>query len=329
MYDLIGDIHGHADELVCLLTKLGYECRQGVYGHSERQVIFLGDFIDRGPQIREVLEIVRLMVDEGKALAVMGNHELNALAYHTEDLDRPGEYLRPHGPKDGDSPKLRNKKEKNAQQHHQTISQLEPAVLNDYLNWFRTLPLCLDLGGLRVVHACWDAKVVDMIVLNIRHSGVITNEFLRSACKKGNDLFAPVEVILKGKEAELPEGKFFVDKDGHRRTAIRTRWYLSPEGRTYGNYALQADPVDCDTPLTDEVIGTAVPYPPDEKPVFVGHYWLSADRPKILADNVVCLDFSVAKGGYLCAYRWDGEHKLDNDKFVWSTVNSRHLMKST
>src|ERR1700716_1625633 len=91
MYDLIGDIHGHADEMVQLLEALGYRKRGTTYAHPERKVIFLGDFIDRGPKIREVLEIVRPMIEEGKALAVMGNHELNALAYHTEDRDKPGE----------------------------------------------------------------------------------------------------------------------------------------------------------------------------------------------------------------------------------------------
>jgi hypothetical protein len=85
MYDLIGDIHGHADELVQLLEALGYRKHGRTYVHPERKVIFLGDFIDRGPKIREVLEIVRPMVEQGNALAVMGNHELNALAYHTED----------------------------------------------------------------------------------------------------------------------------------------------------------------------------------------------------------------------------------------------------
>ena len=69
MYDLIGDIHGHADELVELLEALGYQKAQGVYRHPERKVIFLGDFIDRGPKIRQVLEIVRPMIEEGKALA--------------------------------------------------------------------------------------------------------------------------------------------------------------------------------------------------------------------------------------------------------------------
>src|ERR1700676_204139 len=101
MYDLIGDIHGHADELIQLLAALGYHKHGGIYSHPERKVIFLGDFIDRGPKIREGLEIVRPMVEDGKALAVMGNHELNALAYHMKAPEPPGEYLRRHSDKNG------------------------------------------------------------------------------------------------------------------------------------------------------------------------------------------------------------------------------------
>ena len=48
MYDLIGDIHGYADELVELLGTLGYQKAHGVYCHPERRVIFVGDFVDRG-----------------------------------------------------------------------------------------------------------------------------------------------------------------------------------------------------------------------------------------------------------------------------------------
>ena len=51
MYDLIGDIHGHATELKQLLQKLGYTLEEGGYRHPERKVIFLGDFIDRGTAV--------------------------------------------------------------------------------------------------------------------------------------------------------------------------------------------------------------------------------------------------------------------------------------
>src|SRR4029077_17532011 len=78
-YDVIGDIHGHAEELRTLLRRLGYEERNGGYVAEGHNAIFVGDFIDRGPAIREVLQIARTMVSRTGALyAVLGNHEFNA-----------------------------------------------------------------------------------------------------------------------------------------------------------------------------------------------------------------------------------------------------------
>ncbi len=305
MYDLIGDIHGHSDHLEQLLCKLGYQRSQGVYRHPERQVIFLGDFIDRGPKIRQVLETVRPMIDEGAALAVMGNHELNALAYHTEKPGSPGEFLRPHTPK-------------NEKQIWQTVTQLNPGELREALEWFRTLPLWLDLPGLRAVHACWCEPAISVVAPELeRHQG-ITPEFLHSACGEGGKLFAPVETVLKGKEVPLPVGVSFQDRDGHARTRTRIRWYLSPKGHSYRSYAL-TDEIASDRPLESAVADAAEPYPSDAKPVFFGHYWLAPNRPQPLARNVACLDYSVAKGGFLCAYRWNGEQELDRNNFVWTT----------
>jgi len=175
----------------------------------------------------------------------------------------------------------------------------------------------LDLDGLRAVHACWDEQSISRITTDLEQHGGITPALLHSACKEGKALFAPVEIILKGKEGKLPAGASFQDKDGHVRTEIRTRWYLAPDGHTYRTYALQSDEIACDLGLDEVVIAAAAPYPTTAKPVFVGHCWLSANRPKVLANNVACLDFSVAKDGFLCAYRWHGEQKLSNENFVW------------
>lgn len=84
-YDIIGDIHGHSQSLEAILAKLGYKSQSGIYRHPSRKVIFLGDFIDRGKYQREVIDIARAMADSGGALAVMGNHEFNAIAYYTVD----------------------------------------------------------------------------------------------------------------------------------------------------------------------------------------------------------------------------------------------------
>ena len=65
----------------------------------------------------------------------------------------------------------------------------------------------------------------------------------------------------------------------------------------------------------DEISG--IPwYPEDEIPVFVGHYWLNG-KVKPLAKNIACVDYSVALGGKLVAYRWDGESEIDTLKFLY------------
>jgi Calcineurin-like phosphoesterase len=70
--DIIGDIHGYVDKLRRLLGRLGYRENGGVYSHPDRRAIFIGDLIDRGPDIGETLEIVSAMIRAGSAQIVMG-----------------------------------------------------------------------------------------------------------------------------------------------------------------------------------------------------------------------------------------------------------------
>jgi hypothetical protein len=83
-FDIVGDIHGCADELCALLCELGYtvelkgrgaERRARVSGPGGRRVIFVGDFVDRGPNAPDVLRIAMAMAQSGLALAVPGNHD--------------------------------------------------------------------------------------------------------------------------------------------------------------------------------------------------------------------------------------------------------------
>jgi protein phosphatase len=82
-FDIIGDIHGCADELRTLLTELGYtvgwinghEGEGSSYIHPEgRKIVFVGDITDRGPENVQALRIVKL-AKEGGHLSVMGNHD--------------------------------------------------------------------------------------------------------------------------------------------------------------------------------------------------------------------------------------------------------------
>lgn len=81
-FDAIGDVHGCRSELETLLTKLGYVIERDAVGrpidaaHPDgRRAIFLGDLVDRGPDVPGVLRLAMGMVAGGHALAVPGNHE--------------------------------------------------------------------------------------------------------------------------------------------------------------------------------------------------------------------------------------------------------------
>jgi protein phosphatase len=77
-FDIIGDIHGCFDELLQLLDRLGYaKTDSGVYKHSEgRKAVFVGDLVDRGPKIPQVVRLVKEMVAAGHALCIPGNHDV-------------------------------------------------------------------------------------------------------------------------------------------------------------------------------------------------------------------------------------------------------------
>src|SRR6266702_72131 len=78
-FDIIGDVHGCFDELMELLTKLGYETGKsaGAWHHPEgRKMVFVGDLVDRGPKIPEVVRLVMDSVNFGSALCVPGNHDM-------------------------------------------------------------------------------------------------------------------------------------------------------------------------------------------------------------------------------------------------------------
>jgi hypothetical protein len=303
-YDIIGDIHGHSRTLVALLEELGYQKEGNVYRHPARRVIFLGDFIDRGEFQSEVIDIVWPMIESGAALSVMGNHEFNAIAYHTYDSEADG-YLREHS-------------EKNFNQHEAFLGAYKgsPDKREDTINWFKTLPLWLDLRDLRVIHACWDQQEIEKILNYQARDHCLGDDLLKMSCRKGTWQYTAIETLLKGKEIGLKSGASFKDKDGNVRHNIRVRWW-DQQATTYKEIFMGPDSAKTHIP-DDEITGDhLVEYSNEAPPVFLGHYWMEG-QPAPLAPNIACLDYSVAKpGGKLVAYRWDGEQTLCRDKFIW------------
>lgn len=306
MYDIIGDIHGHASRLEQLLKRMGYERDGDGWRHPDRQAIFVGDFIDRGPEQVGTYRLVRSMIDRGAALAVMGNHEFNAVAFKTPHPEQPGERLRPHT-------------EKNRNQHAAFLEQVgeDSALHDEIIAWFKTLPLYLDPEGLRVVHACWHDSSLETLNPLLDHRQCLHADAWPDAARKGTDVYNAAETLLKGFEIPLPPGESFLDKQGNERRHIRTRWW-EQRGGTVRSVALMDDATR--EALSEERVPSGVlPGYTDDKPVFVGHYWLRG-TPEPMSDRVACLDYTVtepAPEGKLTAYRWSGEKSVNREEFVW------------
>lgn len=314
-YDVIGDVHGEYHKLVGLLQHLGYEDRDGLWSHPIRRAVFVGDLIDRGNGQLEVLTTVRRMVEAGTALMVMGNHEFNAIAWATPHPTN-GDFLRP---------RLRKKGPKNYAQHAAFLRAVgaESGVHREWIEWFRTLPLWLDLDGLRVVHACWHQPSMDVLrSLTVCDDGgwCLDDDVMLQASTKGTAEYDAIELLLKGPEVALPEGVGYFDKDGHRRTMARINWWCKG-GTTLGDIAYipsDVTPFDgCDLIelASAPVDGHDYEYK-DEVPLVFGHYWSRPDR-LILVDHVVCADLSATRGGPLGAYRWSGETTIDEANLDW------------
>jgi hypothetical protein len=302
-YDIIGDIHGQHDKLVALLRTLGYRETMRAWRHPDRTAIFVGDFIDRGPKQVETLKLVRGMVDTGAAMAIMGNHEFNAIAWATRDPDHPTEHLRRHG------------RAGNRRQHQAFLAEAGGKPLHgEIIEWFKTLPLWLDLGDIRVVHACWNDHYIDALRPHLGDGGTLTDELIVWSNRKDHWAFEAVEALCKGLEVSLPQGMSFTDNDGKTRTKARIRWW-EQEPRTFRKVALAPTQVlkqipDVRMPADRRVKAYSGP------PVFFGHYCLTS-RPGPLAARMACVDYSAGDGGALVAYRWDGEPELRATHFLW------------
>ncbi len=317
-YDVIGDIHGCADQLESLLDAMGYLRTGGAFRHPSRQAVFVGDLVDRGPQQLRVLEIVKPMVDAGSAQITMGNHEFNAICYGIPGPD--GDYLRRHS-------------DKNARQHHAFLEQLTAEQQRFYLDWFRTIPLWLDLGGLRIVHACWHEPSMKVVEQELGSNVFTADTQFTAASTKGHRLYEAVETLVKGPELSLTaHGQLpYLDNDGHAREQARLRWwstgstlnelaeiastFTTPDGAPYPELPSLSIAND------DHLYRGAVP-------VVYGHYWRTGTPERGLdwTDRTACVDFSAVKGGALTAYRWSGEPTVQVANYFRRSVDSRRVL---
>ncbi|PTU74786.1 metallophosphoesterase [Pseudomonas mangrovi] len=309
-YDLIGDIHGCARTLQRLLEQLGYHLQGGVWRHPRRMALFLGDIIDRGPRIREALQLVHDMVQAGEAACIMGNHEFYSLGWHTPAPAGSGKrFVREHIPR-------------HERLIRETLEQFEqhPQEWKDYLDWFQRMPLLIDAGHFRMVHACWDPALIAQLRASYPQA-VIDRAFLEASAQEGSFACAVFNRLLRGTDMPLPHGLSLMSEEGYPRRFFRTKFW-EDDPQTYGDIVFQPDALPeqaARTPLGEQEKRQLLYYDADQPLLFVGHYWRRG-RPAPIRANLACLDYSAVKYGKLVAYRLDDETRLDPAKFRWVEV---------
>lgn len=345
--DIVGDVHGEYEALSNLLQHLGYDTEGN---HPEdRTLVFVGDFCDRGPDSPAVLALVERLIRAGKAMAVLGNHEMNLLRGSAKDgsgwfFDERQAW---------DAPK------------YAPFQCLAAEKKEELVEFLLSLPIGLEREDLRVVHAAWMEKHIQTI-RTLPAGSLIDhdNQWNEATHRKASELKAamleeleahppgledpqhqppfmpaharhdvmmqmhnPLRVLTSGVEREW-HGTFY--SGGKWRFVGRVPWWDEYEGRVpvvVGHYWRRYDAFDRaqvgkgDTDLFEEIDPCS---------------WHGKDG------NVYCIDFSVggrwvarknqhisASSYKLAALRWperslqfDDGHVASTDAFLEIDVRS-------
>jgi hypothetical protein len=229
--DVIGDIHGEIDALRNLLDRLGYS-DDGNHA-AGRRLVFLGDLTDRGPDSPAVVELVRALVESGRAQCVLGNHDLNILLGDIK-FDNWWFFGEEYAETGSPTP--------------QRVA--DDATRESVTSFFRTLPLALERADVRVVHACWKDEVValaraasDALELHEHHKRIIeTNSSSQPGLDEIDRGLAhqnqnPVKVLTSGMERRI-DPPFFAS--GKWRYEERVPWwedYQDSNRCIFGHYS--------------------------------------------------------------------------------------------
>ena len=197
-YDVIGDVHGSADKLDRPARRTRVPVVDGAYRTPTRTAVFVGDLMDRGDGQVEVARVVRAM-HASRVRAGWSSATMSSTPSPTPPPipTVPGDFARTHLGRHG--------------AHNPTCIvptwtrwSRGSALHRSHLAWFRTLPLYLDLGGIRIAHACWHPASLAVLDKWTAPGAPLRDSFILEANTRGTEAFEAVEVVLKGPELRLP-----------------------------------------------------------------------------------------------------------------------------
>ena len=303
--DIVGDVHGELGPLQRLLRELGY-AEDGEHAEN-RTLVFVGDLADRGPDSPGVVRLVRTLIERGRALAIMGNHELNLLR---------------DAPKDGNGWAFRDNHDRNARKRPKYLHSTDATESEriEIRNFFAELPLVLQRRDLRIVHACWHSESLEALEQASSGIGIAAAfDFFETSIEKQ---IASSGVAL---QAEREQTQHRLD-DPHTVPPLLLATAKLDELRQMGN-PIRVLTSGVERGGTEPFFSSGkwrmverVPWwneYQDDNAVIVGHYWrwpsatvdrkaFEKDGPDLFADtrahdwlgpkkNVFCVDFSIGR----------------------------------
>ena len=185
--------------------------------------------------------------------------------------------------------------------------------LNSYLDWMSQLPIALESDHFRAVHAQWEVAAIE----NVKKSTIerLDEEGLKRVHATPG-LYKSIEILLKGKELNLPETLHYNDHGSESRTEARIKWWQPRKRILFGDdfASLPEHMIDKDISAFNH--DYEFYYEKKHIPVFFGHYWMDAKKVKLMSTNACCVDYSIAKEGILVAYRHTQREALSDNYFI-------------
>lgn len=136
---VIGDIHGCHKELTIMLTKLANEVQK------EDWIIFIGDYIDRGPGSCQVIDtLLEVKKQHANSLFLKGNHEAMLLEFIDQDRSMQNRFLKHGGKETFESYRL---------SPAQTFESENAGLPADHIHFVRNLTLGVQVSNFIITHA--------------------------------------------------------------------------------------------------------------------------------------------------------------------------------
>ncbi len=302
VYYIIGDVHGQYQRLLNRLKSIGLIIENDEYRFNSGKILFLGDLVDRGSDSRKVVTLVKKLHELGICEVILGNHEFNLIGYLTPKDKRS--YLRRHTRKNSNQCKATLKSYKGHKE-----------LLNEHIEWLKTLPLFFENEHFRAVHACWDQKWVDW--LKEKHpKGLLDLKFFRNSYEENKKSYWCIERLLKGPELNLIDAEFSTDSDGQSRKGIRYKWWKKYKGKKLKELATKWNTSWDNMAVVDTMVPKNLHYTKEKKPLFIGHYNF-VHQPDFYHNNFLCLDCSDKAGNRVLVYRHEAGAPINKNSLLF------------